>query len=1526
MTLKEINFNKLCSVHGRKEDDFEEFVTQLARLENIPNAIEFTRLSNPDGGLECYWKLEDGSIIGWQAKFFINRISSDQFNQIEKSLDSALKNYNLKKIIIVIPQNLTKHQNKLKNERIKKWKKNENARDDLEIKFWYLSDIIEIIRRKNLEGFRLFWFSELEIPDNWFERLSEETISNFKNKYNPDLSIETNNERYFNAMSRNEKFKIYFFNEINSYLDSLMEYYWSCNEGINKLDINELNNLNFKSDFETNLNTIKLILSKFEETFNQMDNLDIDKIILCLNNIIKSCNNIKHVVNSMNIKDNENLSNLKFLFIQFKNSLNSFKYYLKSEEINLINKPYVIFNGEAGIGKSFLFVQTLESKIKNHENCILLRGNQFSKHENPKKILMEEIDIKNFNFEDFLDALECKAQIQESRILILIDALNEGLGVDLWKNYLNSFLMAISKRKWIGCALSIRSEYFNQLELDNNFLSTITLEGFRNHTQEAILKYFEYYELPINEHHLFSHEFFNPLFLKLYCETISNGNIIKNIDSLVNLFNEYLKSINLKLSRSYKYSERINLVEEILLKLIDNNVHEGIEIKEVNELIITHLSKYPSFSFKFMDSLIDEGLLDVFPIRNKEYVFITFNLLENFFHVKNLLRNKDITKFGQKFNKKSEFNSITHPEFNSSQELLNMFSIYIPEQYGVEFYDILPIDLKEDFHIINSCINSLKWRNQSIKDNIFEYIKKFVFKYEDSIKNFFKIIIDLAPIENHILNANFTHKLLFNMNLRARDYLWTIFINNYYKYGDLKNMINFVFTKGFTVYSKDSIKLYSIMLSWFLSSSNRKLRDLSTKALVYILKDEMDILIEVLKKFENINDPYIYERLFAVVYGCTLLNTNKINLDKLAVYIYNKIFNIEGEIYPNILLRDYAKNSIEYILNIECIPEINYTKIKPPYKNSVFPLIPHDDEIKILKEDNEAIKNLFLSMAVEYDNNGKLYGTGGFGINTFQSCLSNWENQLTKLGISYYDLMKVALKRIFDLGFDSKLHDKFDNYQPIDFGNRPIIERIGKKYQWIALYEILAKCSDKFRKIEKNFFLNDTEMDFDGSWQLFIRDIDPTILNLDCDLKIENPFIKLYDNENFLKKDYFETINDLPNPKKLIETKFKVEDKKFNAVILEGHFAWREEFPLMKDKNEFPMHNSWYQIRCYLIPKVESSKIIDYLKYKNLHGRWMPESLEIYNIFNKEIPNSMPFDFLYKKQYDELATIPNTSFKVNVPIIKVNALTNDSINENHYLKLNKSIFNYLNLNYGDYDSFIYENNNIVGFDFSEVSDIGPLFVFDKNLLKKYAKDNGFDIIFTVLGEKIYSKASFNNYFLDFSGIYYYENDKLNGKLNIYNPINIEELSASLVGFIDEIKTSKENIKYYFDKKNDIIYQFFITNDLKKNLNFKYEIFKKNAKFNNLNLNIGYITEISEVVNEKFDQKHNIHHNTGYILIYYKNDKYYVIVITTSKFEVKNNLRGKLFKNHVKFLLNNLKISNKFIPFKYNLTNKLMKID
>lgn len=1526
-----VNFNNILEIDGDKRDGFEEFVCQLARKEKDSRFVDFTRLGNPDGGLECYWKLNDDSIIGWQAKYFPTAFSTSQWNQIERSVKNAtdnFKDYNLKKIIVVVPTDAPIEMNKKREEKIKKWKEFENANPDLEIVFWGKSEIIERISSPEMEGFKSFWFGELELPNHWFEERAENTILNFKNKYNPNLSIKTDNEKYFNSISRNESFKEYFFSKINEFLYSLEDYYRSCNDKINKLNLNELNNLNFESNFRSNIENIKQVFKSFEKVYSQIEKLDIVKITYHLGKIHNLSSNLEKIINSLNDKiekkDEESLKNLYYYNLRFENSINQFKSFLESEEIKVINNPFLIFDGEAGIGKTFLFVQTLDEKIKNDENCILLFGHQFSIYQDPKTTLMDELGLRNFNFDNLLDALECKAKIQKSRVLILIDALNESKDINLWNEYLSSFLNSISKRKWIGCALSIRKEYVEDLEIHeeiDEIISKVTLEGFKYNTQEAILHYFDHYHLPVNNIQLFHHEFYNPLFLKLYCETISNDRTINDLKGLINLFDAYLKSINKKLSSIHNYSKDINLVKAVLLKLIENGIYHGLKFEETYMILLNFLKDY-NLQANFLNSLIDEGLLIRLKWGEIDSVYITFQLLSDYLNVEYLLKNNNYVDFCNSFTKDSESSAIQHPNIEfSDKEILNMLSIYIPENFDEEFYSLIPENLKEEYDIIESFVYSLKWRTNSVKPHVVDYIEDYVLKYQGTSDDFLKILIYLAPIKNHLLNADFTHKFLFNMDLSYRDYIWTIFINtDYRRYKDLEPIVKFCFSKSFEDYSENSIKLYSILLSWFLTSSHRKLRDYSTKALVYILKDRIDILIEVLKRFENVNDPYVYERLFAVAYGSTLLNTNNLHLDKLAIYIYNIIFNVNGEVYPNILLRDYAKNTIEYILNLEDIPEINQDKIKPPYFKIDFPEIPSDDEIEILKDENDAIRKIFHSMSVQYDNEGNMCGLGDFGRYDFESNLATWEKQLNDDNISYYDLMKVALKRIFELGYDVELHGDFDRHIRFQSRGRPLLERIGKKYQWMVLYELLAKVSDKYKKIDREYFVNNNEIDFVGAWQLFIRDIDPTILNLDCNLEIENPFTNLYDNANFEKEDYMLTIDDVPNPINLIETTVTIDDSKFNALILEGYFNWKEELPLLKDKYQFPDKDVNIQIKCYLIPKNYSKNVINYLKYRRIEWRLMPESYELHNIFNKEIPNSSPFNWLYDKNYNECRVIEHLNLKVELPAINSSAIDDDSINENYYLKINKKLFNYFNLSYGELDSFMYHENNVCGFDFSEIDDTRSLLMFDKELLQKYADENNLDIIFTVLGDKRYFQNHINN-FLDFSGVYAYNDSKLEGKLNIFNKIHFNELSTSIVGLINEIETGDADIKYYFDKDNDIIYQVFDTDSLENISKFKFEIFKENDEVNGLKLDIGYINEISHVIDDRFDNEIGISHKEGHILISNKNDKFYVIGITTSKFNVNKNLRGSLYKNHEKYLIKNLKISQKHTPFKLD---KLIK--
>ncbi|MCY1646655.1 AAA family ATPase [Caulobacter sp. SL161] len=75
-------------------------------------------------------------------------------------------------------------------------------------------------------------------------------------------------------------------------------------------------------------------------------------------------------------------------------------------------------------------------------------------------------------------------------------------------------------------------------------------------------------------------------------------------------------------------------------------------------------------------------------------------------------------------------------------------------------------------------------------------------------------------------------------------------------------------------------------------------------------------------------------------------------------------------------------------------------------------------------------------------------------------------------------------KRAHDLGWSDALHGAFDAAVPNDRATHHV-ERIGKKYQWLALYELCARMADNLRPLPDR----DNPEDIEG-----LRNIDPSLL------------------------------------------------------------------------------------------------------------------------------------------------------------------------------------------------------------------------------------------------------------------------------------------------------------------------------------------------------------------------------------------------------------------------------------------------
>ena len=97
-----------CNDYDSKANSFEAFAVQLFKTIHTSPGGVFTRVEGRggDGGVEAYYTMLDGSIIGLQAKYFA-KFHHSQMQQLKESITTALKNYpTLMEYHVYIPINL----------------------------------------------------------------------------------------------------------------------------------------------------------------------------------------------------------------------------------------------------------------------------------------------------------------------------------------------------------------------------------------------------------------------------------------------------------------------------------------------------------------------------------------------------------------------------------------------------------------------------------------------------------------------------------------------------------------------------------------------------------------------------------------------------------------------------------------------------------------------------------------------------------------------------------------------------------------------------------------------------------------------------------------------------------------------------------------------------------------------------------------------------------------------------------------------------------------------------------------------------------------------------------------------------------------------------------------------------------------------------------------------------------------------------------------------------------------------------
>lgn len=1232
-------------------------------------------------------------------------------------------------------------------------------------------------------------YKNIFINKKWQEKHLKDIKNKAHKRYIPKLNVELPITEIFEGISRTTKF----YSEIQKHYGNL------------KRECRYISRLNGKKSQELykkikkRLDTIFKILEKIKEYDSNLipwgklnkKSQEVEKLILDL--IAELENQIKEKNNEEDSLKERIKGNICHLF-KLQKELDYFIELASSTKGELSNRPFLLLTGEAGIGKTHLLCDLVESRVKSGLPVILVFGEFFKNGIDVWQQIISQLNLSlEINSkEKFLNLLDKAGKISKCRALLIIDALNESSPPRFWKDNLKKIIKKIKKYKNIAFIISIRSGFEEEVlaeEVKKEFIEE-KHRGFSFREWEAVIKFFKEFSLPLPEVPLLLPEFRNPLFLLLLCKAFQkrkqknkNKSIFKGHEGFTYIFEKFVDSVAKTIEKKFNipHVSKKNIWDTVVEKVAEemvNNSTDRISEKKLFEIIKTH---HPNIDINEFIKELDRNLLlvkipryssDFKKIEGYDYKF-PFNKFSDHLIIRYLLRkckseNKNPEEF---FKENTQMTDLLKWNYG----LVEALAIQCPEWFErKEIFEILP-HLKRSYYICDAFIESIIWRkptafSQKIVNKISSFLKKKVldsvleknekneddFIYPSFTYKLLDALLSITSVPTHPLNANFLHKHLEKFSMPERDAWWSTFLH--FQYGK-KDSVERIIEWAWSEHDKshvddDSIFLLSTTIVWFLTTPNRFIRDKATKALVSLLQNRLHLLLKLLKKFKNANDLYILERLFAVAYGCVLRNQDDLeNIKKIAKWTYEKIFkNNKPPIH--ILLRDYARGIIEVAIKRGVKLKFNKIKINPPYKSNWPKHIPSDKEIKKYNFDYKSknfkkyfwSQNLIIySMQPEHSTIG-MYGD--FGRYKFQNALQRWDTG----GITIQQLSNLAVKMIFkDLGYDVELHGRFDRYLNYYFNrgrgaHKP--ERIGKKYQWIAFHKILALVSDKFSL--KKGILGEEYKKYIGSWDPYVRDIDPTFLirndnHLKESLSINRWKVKIQNynvwnvERNILK--WLKTEKGLPDPRHIIQIK---DDNGQKWLMLEGFIKWEEKSPPEYEKYEIPVRELWYWVKSYIVKEKDIEKIFRWGKKQNFWGRWMPESYDFYEIFLGEYPNSTAFADLRGNHNIWIKEIWEKKQSLPCPVtvtddIYLNEFIYDCSHDDAItVKLPcKWLVNELKIKHKYVDGRWFDNEGKLISLPTNIFEDQPLLalLINKQFLCKFLKENNYCIFWTILGEK-----------------------------------------------------------------------------------------------------------------------------------------------------------------------------------------------
>ena len=990
--MNSINWNNIRPLNGSQNAGFEELCTQLARLEKPGNA-QFTRTGNPDAGVEGYCVLLSGDEWGWQAKYFFS-LGPSQWAQIDDSVETALdKHPRMKRYYVCVPidrpdARIPGHTSSMDrwNQRVQKWVGWAQQRNmQVEFEWWGASELVARLSQPQQIGRLYYWFGNHGFDQDWFLKRLAEAIDAAGPRYSPQHHVELDIAESFENFART----VDSFNRIKSLAIDVRQRaqylrYPKANDH-QPLDIpalqplvvavdsvlDEFRVLDFNSDGELRVQPIQQALARATDIANEAKSIVAE---LQRGNASQRYNSEERSQQQGNpySRVTRDLSGLE-------RELDNVEYELRQAS-GMSNTRLMILKGSAGTGKTHLMCDFARRRVDAGAPVVLLMGQRFTDPGEPWRQLLEQVGMHGETPDTFVGALEAAAQSVNSRALLMIDAVNEGRGREIWPSHLAAFLSRIQRSQWIATILSVRTTYERAIipEQIGRSAASVTHYGFRGHEYEATRIFFQHHGIEFHSLPILYPEFANPLYLKTICHVLqSTGQtrLPRGRQGITTVLHSFIDVVNEELAGQLDYDPKENLVSLALRRLAERFLETGNNwlMREDADRVVNSVLPGRDFSRSLYRGMVDEGVLleDILGLHggdSHEVVSIAFerfadhviaegiiqhhldrNSLSRIFESLPTRWRRLARRFLHLFgNKVSEFidrsdSLVNYAERNRfvSQGVIEALCIQMPERTGRELVRITP-RFQGLWGIGEAFLESLMWRELAAFSKETRVVLNEFVASRSMYSEPKDTLITVSAIPGHFFNADFLDSRLRQDNMADRDTWWSTYLHRTWgNEGPTDRLVEWAFNiSPGDIVDDEVVDLAATTLGWMLSTPNRFLRDRATKGLVALLTGRLTSLERLVNRFADVDDPYVVERIYAVAYGIAMRSNDATEVARVAQSVFRHVF-ADGTPPPHLLLRDFARGVIERAAYLGAAGDLDLDLVRPPYR-STFPEIPDE--------------------------------------------------------------------------------------------------------------------------------------------------------------------------------------------------------------------------------------------------------------------------------------------------------------------------------------------------------------------------------------------------------------------------------------------------------------------------------------------------------------------------------------------------------------------------------------------------------